>query len=109
MITCKCHLSATWIPLICLGAEAGELLAEVLSSPGPGRLLAVGVPVEIGLSNLGEPRQLQLLRVVEVGQDGDLAVEVDKVLCELVLPHCLAHLIEQVVAALRQLEVAVKV
>ena len=104
---CKCHLSATWFDSICFGAERAELLPEVLSSPCPGRLLPARAPVEVGLGHLTQPRQLQLIFVVKVDKDRDLSIEVDEVLGELVLPHGLAHLIEQVVAALCQLKIAV--
>ena len=81
----------------------------MLSCPGPGRLLAVSAPIEVGLGNLGEPCQLHLLSVTEIGQDGDLAVVVDEVLGKLALPHGLAHLVQQVVAGFGQLKVAVEV
>ena len=48
-----------------------------------------------------------MIFVVKVDKDRDLSIEVDEVLGELVLPHGLAHLIEQVVAALCQLKIAV--
>ena len=97
----KCHLLVTSFPFL-------EPLSELCGRPGPGRLLADGAPVEVGVGHLGEPCQLNLVLrlVVQVGEDGDLPSEVNEVFGKPARPHCRAHLVEEIVAAFGQFKVA---